>query len=126
VYSFVHVPHVAMGRFRWAKSTHAPVRSPVHAHPFEPTSQRREDAHTRPPPQSALELQPARGVDGTVQASPFTQAFAQTSPEQHAPVGHARHAFWERHMPHRTLLSSHPAAAVVALGHCVSSPWQHG
>jgi hypothetical protein len=123
----VHVPHAPIERFRSAKFTHVPVRSPVHAQPVAPTSQRRDETHTRPAPQSALELHPAGGAAGTVHASPVTHVFEHTSPEQHAPVGHARHAFWERHMPQRTFVWSHPpAAAVVAAGHCVSSPSQHG
>jgi hypothetical protein len=122
----VQVPHAAIVRSRSEKSTHVPVRSPVHVQPVEPSWQRRDETHVRPLPQSALELQPAGGVEGTTHASPVTHVFAQTSPEQHAPVGHARHVLWLRHIPHKTFVWSQPDVAVVAVGHCVSSPVQHG
>ena len=119
----VHVPH-AETPGRSARSTHAPVISPLHKQPVAPTWQRREEMQMRPAPQSADELHPVAGAPGTVHASPVTHVFEQTSPEQHAPLGHARQMFCARHMPQRTCEVSHCSAiAVVAVGH--ASPSQH-
>ncbi len=58
-------------------------------------------------------------------ASPFTQTFPQTSPEQHAPLGHAWQIPSRVHTPQRTTPVAHPTAVlVVAEGH--ASPVQHG
>jgi hypothetical protein len=80
-----------------------------------------------PLPQSALELQVSFEAAGTVHASPFTHWFEHTSPEQHAPLGHARQTRVARHMPQRTFVASHvPTGVVVLVGHAPSSPEQHG
>jgi hypothetical protein len=81
----VHVPHAETFRPRCEKSTHVPTTSPVYKHtsPVASSWHRREDAHTRPSPQSADALHPSFGAEGTTHASPATQVLEQTSPEQH-------------------------------------------
>jgi hypothetical protein len=121
----VHVPHAEMETPRDAKSTHVPVVSPLHAHgpPPSPAWHRRAETHTRPP-QSAEEEQFCGGADGTVHASPFTQMLLQTSPEQHAPLGHAWQMASRVQRPQRTTPVSHGVLPLVVLdGH--ASPVQH-
>jgi hypothetical protein len=122
----VHVPHADTWRFRDAKSTQLPVVSPLHRHPPpSPAAQRRDDTHTRPLPQSADAAQLTGGADGTVHASPFTQTLPQTSPEQHAPLGHAWQTASFAQKPHRTTPPAHAVLPpVVCDGH--ASPVQHG
>jgi hypothetical protein len=121
------VPHAFTVKLRSEKSTQAPVTAPSQVHTAPDAAQRRADTHTFPFPQSALELQLVEGAPGTVHASPVTHTFEQASPEQHAPLGQARHTFSAAHMPQRTFVVSQDATGVVVdEGHALESPWQQG
>ena len=123
----MQVPHAFTTRLRSEKSTHVPVRSPSHEHTEPEAAHRRDETHTFPLPQSALELQVVGCAPETAQASPVTQTFEHTSPEQHAPFGHARQTFWVGHMPQSTFVVSQVATRVVVEdGHAASSPSQQG
>lgn len=126
----MQLPHADTVSWRDAKSMQVPVVSPLHAQapPPSPAWQRREEAHTRPLPQSEEEAHVVAGAEGTVQASPFTQMLLQTSFEQHEPLGHAWHTPAPPapvlQTPQRTRPVWHAAVGLVVVeGH--ASPEQH-
>ena len=123
----MQVPHADTERLRDAKSTQLPAVSPLQAQgpPPSPAWQRRAETHTWPFPQSAVALQTTGGADGTVHASPFTQTLLQTSPEQHAPLGHAWQTASRAQTPQRTTpVAQAVSPPVVCDGHAL--PLQHG